>query len=97
MIDVFLNAMGHHRQSSSADCKFGGSIRRMATCFIAAQAQYSGQTTIVFQESPDLLNWQNATDGLNPTLNGPIYTSEFPLGAKQMYYRVVYQPLGPQH
>jgi hypothetical protein len=58
---------------------------------IVAQAQYSGQSSIVFQESPDLINWQNATDGLNATENGPIYTSEFPLSAKQMFYRVVYQ------
>jgi hypothetical protein len=64
---------------------------------IVAQAQYSGQTTIIFQESPDLINWQNATDGVNASNSGPIYTSEFPLSANQMFYRVVYQPLGPQH
>jgi len=63
---------------------------------IVAQAQYSGQMQIVFQESPDLIHWQNATDGVNATENGPIYTSEFPLSAKAMYYCVVYQPSGPQ-
>ena len=58
---------------------------------ITAQAQYSGQT-LYFQESPDLINWQDATDGINATQNGPIVTSEFPLSASNMFYRVATQP-----
>ena len=58
---------------------------------ITAQAQYSGQT-LYFQESPDLINWQDATDGVNATQNGPIVTSEFPLSANNMFYRVATQP-----
>jgi hypothetical protein len=63
---------------------------------ITAQAQYSGQNPVVFQESPDLINWQNASDVISTTQNGPIYISEFPFSARQMFYRAVYQPLGPQ-
>jgi hypothetical protein len=56
-----------------------------------AQAMYSGQT-IIFQESPDLIHWQNASDGVNATTHGPIFRSEFPFSANKMFYRVVYQP-----
>jgi len=88
--DVFLNAMvitanPFPQIISAAINSADGNL------LLVAQAQYSGQTSIVFQESPDLINWQNATDGLNGTENGPIYTSEFPLSAKKMFYRVVYQ------
>jgi hypothetical protein len=58
---------------------------------ITAQAQYSGQT-LYFQESPDLTNWQDATDGVNATQNGPMVTSEFPFSADKMFYRVATQP-----
>ena len=58
---------------------------------ITAQAMYSGQT-IIFQESPDLIHWQNASDGVNATTHGPIFKSEFPFSANTMFYRVVYQP-----
>jgi hypothetical protein len=52
---------------------------------------YSGQT-IIFQESPDLIHWQNASNGVNATTHGPIFSSEFPLIANKMFYRVAYQP-----
>ena len=58
---------------------------------LTAQAQYSGQT-LYFQESSDLVTWQDATDGINATQNGPIVTSEFPLSANKMFYRVATQP-----
>jgi hypothetical protein len=58
---------------------------------ITAQAQYSGQT-LYFQESPDLVTWQDATDGFNATQNGPIVTSEFPFSGNMMFYRVATQP-----
>ena len=58
---------------------------------ITAQAQYSGQT-LYFQESQDLKTWQPATDGLNPTQNGPVVTSEFPFSGNMMFYRVATQP-----
>ncbi|HEY3864314.1 MAG TPA: LamG-like jellyroll fold domain-containing protein [Verrucomicrobiae bacterium] len=63
---------------------------------LKAAAQYSGQSSIVFQESPDLKHWQNAIDGVNPAQHGAIYSMEFPISGQLMYYRVVYQPLGPQ-
>jgi hypothetical protein len=49
---------------------------------------YSGQQ-LVFQESSDLLHWTNATDGVNASQHGPVFTSEFPFSARQMFYRVV--------
>ena len=58
---------------------------------ITAQAQYSGQT-LYFLESSDLVTWQDATDGINATQNGPIVTSEFPFSASKMFYRVATQP-----
>ena len=58
---------------------------------ITAKAQYSGQT-LYFQESWDLVNWQDATDGINATQNGPIVTSEFPMSGTNMCYRVATQP-----
>jgi hypothetical protein len=58
---------------------------------LTAQAMYSGQT-VIFQESPDLIHWQNASDGVNATTHGPIFTSEFPVSANKMFYRVAYQP-----
>jgi hypothetical protein len=58
---------------------------------ITAQAQFSGQP-LYFQESPDLINWQDATDGFNATQTGPIVTSEFPFSAGNMFYRVATQP-----
>jgi hypothetical protein len=58
---------------------------------VTAQAQYSGEA-VTFQESPDLVNWQNATDGFNQNQNGPIVTSEFPLSSTNMFYRAVCQP-----
>jgi hypothetical protein len=58
---------------------------------ITAQAMYSGQT-IIFQESPNLFHWQTATDGANATTHGPIFRSEFPVGAGRMFYRVAYAP-----
>jgi hypothetical protein len=54
---------------------------------ITAQAMYSGQA-IIFQESPDLIHWQNATDGVNASTHGPMFRSEFPLSASKMFYRV---------
>jgi hypothetical protein len=58
---------------------------------LTAQAMYSGQT-LLFQESPDLIHWQNATDGLNATTHGPIFKSEFPFNAGKMFYRVARPP-----
>ena len=58
---------------------------------LTAQAMYSGQS-IIFQESPDLIHWQNASNGVNAMTHGPIFTSEFPFGANKMFYRVAYQP-----
>jgi hypothetical protein len=58
---------------------------------ITAKAQYSGQT-LYWQESSDLSTWTDATDGVNATQNGPIITSEFPMSAGKMFYRVATQP-----
>jgi hypothetical protein len=87
--DVFLNALVITANPvpqivSSAINTADGNL------LISAQAQYSGQT-LIFQESPDLINWQNANDGQNQSQHGPIFTSEFPLSASVMFYRAVSQ------
>ena len=84
---VFLNALvitaNPVPQILNSTVGLDGNLR------ISAQSQYSGQT-LIFQESPDLINWQNASDGFNAMQDGPIFSAEFPLGAQQMFYRVEY-------
>jgi hypothetical protein len=71
------------------------SIASDGNLLISAQAQYTGQPLTV-QESSDLVHWQNAADAVTSIQTGPVLMAEFPFSARQMFYRVVYQPLGPQ-
>jgi len=84
-VDVFLNAL--ELTANPLPCLLGAVVATDGNLSITAQAQYSGQT-IVFQESPDLVNWHTASDGVNASQHGPIFRSEFPLNTNRQFYRV---------
>jgi hypothetical protein len=82
----FLNAMVI--TANPAPVITGASTASDGNLLLTAQSMYSGQQ-LVFQESSDLVHWANATNGMNASQHGPVFTSEFPFGARQMFYRVI--------
>ena len=86
---VFLNALV--LTANPAPRITSAAVAANGNLLLTAQAMYSGQA-LIFQESPDLNQWQNASDAVNVTTHGPIFTSEFPRSASRMFYRVAGQP-----
>ena len=88
-VTVFLNALVI--TANPAPRITDTAIAKDRNLLLTAQAMYSGQT-LIFKESSDLVHWQNATNGVNATTHGPIFTSEFPFSANNMFYRMASQP-----
>jgi hypothetical protein len=87
-VSVFLNALA--LTANPAPRITGAAVAADGNLLLTGQAMYSGQA-LLFQESPDLLQWQNASNGVNAATHGPIYTSEFPRTAPTMFYRLAGQ------